>query len=211
MKFFSILDSGKIVASTEKKVIPHEEFALLVSGEELIHEIKLKQELLEKEYDERVKALDLSGEEKGFQRGLEKWTAQLTNLDDQIKQAREAMSQAIVPIAMAAIKKIIGQELEERPEAIVDIVKNALKPVSQHRKINIFVNKSDLHKLEEERSRLKTGFDRLESLSITPREDVAPGGCIIETEVGIINANLDRQLAALEGAFKEFFSSGGGQ
>ncbi|AGE75514.1 type III secretion system protein [Chlamydia psittaci Mat116] len=36
---------------------------------------------------------------------------------------------------------------------------------------------------------------------IAPKADVTQGGCVIETEAGIVNAQLDVQLAALEKAF----------
>lgn len=38
-------------------------------------------------------------------------------------------------------------------------------------------------------------------LLLSPKASVSPGGCIIETETGIVNAQLDVQLAALEQAF----------
>ncbi|MBI3211529.1 MAG: HrpE/YscL family type III secretion apparatus protein, partial [Simkania negevensis] len=40
--------------------------------------------------------------------------------------------------------------------------------------------------------------------SLEDREDIAPGGCIIETEAGIINASLANQWQALEAAFAAF-------
>ncbi|NGX36596.1 MAG: hypothetical protein K1000chlam1_01445, partial [Candidatus Anoxychlamydiales bacterium] len=40
--------------------------------------------------------------------------------------------------------------------------------------------------------------------SLEERNDIEPGGCIIETEKGIINAQLDNQFRAIEAAFKAF-------
>ena len=52
--------------------------------------------------------------------------------------------------------------------------------------------------------KIKKIFERLENLSIQERDDIEPGGCIIETEAGIINAQLENQWRSLEIAFDEF-------
>jgi type III secretion protein L len=80
----------------------------------------------------------------------------------------------------------------------------ALKPVTQHRKVIIYVNKVDLEELEASKPKIKNLFEHLENLSIQERSDIEPGGCIIETEAGIINAQLENQWRSLEIAFESF-------
>lgn len=206
MKFFQLLNKAQIVTPSDKKVIPSSEFSKLLDATELRQVLEEEREELQNQAKEKMAELDKSGEEKGFQRGLEQWNEQLAQLEKEIHLLRDEMSRTIVPLAMTAVKKLIGRELDEKPQTIVDLVKTSLKSVAQHRKVTIYVNKSDLTLIEEQRNDIKNVFENVESLSITPREDVETGGCIIETEAGIINANLDRQLAALEGAFREFLS-----
>jgi type III secretion protein L len=98
----------------------------------------------------------------------------------------------------------LGEEIKLMPERIVDIVLQALKPVTEHRKIKIYANKEDLEILEKEKPKIKELLKEVESLSILERGDVEKGGCIIETEAGIINAQLENQWKALETAFKSF-------
>jgi type III secretion protein L len=47
----------------------------------------------------------------------------------------------------------------------------------------------------------------LEVFQIQERNDIQPGGAVIETEGGIINAQISNQLQVLERAFKKLFSS----
>jgi type III secretion protein L len=58
--------------------------------------------------------------------------------------------------------------------------------------------------IENSKSKIKKIFEHLESLSIQERSDIEPGGCMIETEAGIINAQLENQWRALEAAFESF-------
>lgn len=83
----------------------------------------------------------------------------------------------------------------------------SLKPVVQHHKITIYVNKKDLTLIEENKSSIKEILEQVESLSIQERSDIEVGGCVIETEAGIINAQLENQWRALERAFKSFMEA----
>ena len=47
-------------------------------------------------------------------------------------------------------------------------------------------------------------FEQINILSIQEKGDISPGGCIIETETGIINASIENQWNALELAFKRY-------
>lgn len=74
----------------------------------------------------------------------------------------------------------------------------------QNHRITIWVNKADKEALEKEKPALKEKLEQVDSLLIKDRDDVACGGCIIETESGIINASVDNQWRALEAAFERF-------
>jgi type III secretion protein L len=125
-------------------------------------------------------------------------------LDAELKELRKEVQHKILPLTLKAARKILGEELLLRPERIVDIILTALKPVTQHKKIILYVNRADQAILEEHRLEIKKIFEHLESFSIQERSDVEPGGCIIETEAGIINAQLENQWRALESAFEAF-------
>ena len=66
------------------------------------------------------------------------------------------------------------------------------------------MNKADLAQIEAHKPKIKQIFEQIENLSIQERADIEPGGCIIETEAGIINAQLENQWRNLEIAFESF-------
>ncbi|MFN0065769.1 MAG: HrpE/YscL family type III secretion apparatus protein [Chlamydiales bacterium] len=207
MKFFSLIKNGEIHVVPGKKTIPANEFSTLLQASEVLE--RAEKEVARYREEVEIECLQIREHkiQEGFQEGLSKWNEQLALLETEMARVEDEMNKAIVPLALTAVKKIIGRELQAKPQTITDIVKTALKPVSQHRKISIYVNKEDLDLVESERAGMKELFEHLESLSIKVREDVARGGCIIETEAGIINAQLDSQLKALEAAFQTFFDT----
>lgn len=205
MKFFTIIEGGEVHLASDKKVLPAETFTKLVTAEELLDKVQKDAELYRLKIAEECEVLKELAEAAGFDAGLQKFADQIALLEQEIVNIREETENALVPLAITAVKKIIGKELELKGATITDIVATALKNVSHHRKITIYVNQRDLEYVETEKPRLKALFEHLESLSVSTREDIDPGGCIIETELGIINAKLENQLHALEAAFRLFF------
>ncbi len=211
MKFFTLIEDEKVHIAPDKKVVPAKEFSKLVNASEIVKKTKKEDVAFRTAVAKECEALKEQAELMGFEEGLNRWNAQIELLEEEIKKVRHEMENAIVPLALTAVRKMIGKELETKPETIVDVVATALKTVSQHRKVSIYVDKSDVDLVENERPRIKELFENLESLSIAARKDVQPGGCIIETEAGIINAQLENQLKALEAAFRNFFQKKGGK
>jgi type III secretion protein L len=204
MKFFSLLYSGELHTSGDEKLIPKHLLGPLLNAEELLEKIKEERARMEKESAEKAEELFAKAKEEGHQAGLIQFNEHLLKFEKQLKQLRHEMHLAILPLALKAAKKIVAKELAVHPETIVDIVLQTLAPVTQSHRVKIWANKSDLEHLEANRPRIKEHLQQLDSLSIMERADVSPGGCVIETESGIINATIENQWRALEAAFEKY-------
>jgi type III secretion protein L len=203
-KFFSLISGKEVRIAPGEKIIPAEEFSTLEKASDLLKTVKTEAASYKREVSQECEKEKELAFQEGFQEGLVSLNKHLFTLDEELKKLREDIQKKMLPLAVKAARKIIGEELRVHPDRIVDIVLTSLKPVTQHRKIVIYVNKADLQMLEENKSRIKKIFERLENLSIQERSDIEPGGCMIETEAGIINAQLENQWRALESAFESF-------
>ena len=65
----------------------------------------------------------------------------------------------------------------------------------------LYVNKDDFEVLDKNKAKIKELFESLDSLSLREREDVERGGLVVETEAGIINAQIKDRWRNLEAAF----------
>ncbi len=202
-KFFSLIQDGAIHLAPNKKILPQREFSLLQEGAEILERIKKEAEAYRLQVIKECEQIKENAFKAGYEEGFEQWAAHLVAFETQIKKMQKETQQMIIPVALTAAKKMVGRELELSEATIVDIVASNLKAVAQHKRITIYVNKKDVALLEQHKSRLRELFEHLESLSIRPREDVQPGGCMIETEVGIINAQMDHRWQILEKAFEK--------
>ncbi len=204
MKYFSLFNKEEIYSAPNEKIIPKKVFSTLLDANEILEKIKSDGEKHLLKTKEECKKLKQDAKEKGFEEGLEKFNKAVLELDKNTKELREEFNKNILPIALKAAKKILGEELKLHPDRIVDIVIQALKPVTQHHRVKIYVNRADIDTLEKHKSKIKKILEQADTFSIQERMDVEPGGCIIETEAGIINAQLENQWKALEIAFKSF-------
>jgi len=204
MKFFSLLYKGDIHIAADQKVIPADQFSLLLNGKEVLEKAVEDAEKYKLEVENECEKLKEKAKQEGFNEGLIKFNEHIMQFDKELKKIKHETQKAVIPIALKAAKKIVSKELELHPEAIVDIVLQALSPVKQNHKIRIYVNKADKEALESEKGKIKEIFEHLQSLSILERADVSPGGCVIETESGIINASIENQWRALESAFERY-------
>lgn len=201
-KLFSLIYGDKVHLAPQSKVVPADEFSVLLDA----HEVLLKVQEDAAKYKEEVIAecekIKEQASREGYEAGFAFWAEHVAQLEKQIEDVGKSYESIIVPVATKAARKIVGHELETRDDTIVDIVASTLKSVAQHKRITIYVNRKNLQILDENRHRLKEVFEDLQVLSIRERDDIDDGGCIIETEGGIINAQLENQWKILEQAFE---------
>ena len=203
-KYFSLIYSGEIRQDFEEKVIPSDAFNTLLSAMEILDKTKEDVKTYLNNNKEECKKLLKETKEAGFNEGLVQFNKQILYYEQRIKQMEHELQKMILPLSLKAAKKIVGKELQSNPETIVDIVRQTLKPVTQSHHIKIFVAKEDREILERKKKELKAAFEQVQSFIIEEKENIKPGGCIIETEAGIINASLENQWRALESAFEAF-------
>lgn len=201
-KFFTLIHGDQVRLTPENKIIPAKEFSTLQDAAEVLKRVKEDAEKYQRQVIEECEKIKEHGFKEGYDEGLKEWGEHLAAFEKKMEALREEMQKAIIPVALSAAKKIVGRELELSESAIVDIVAANLKSVVQHKKIMIYVNKKELDVLEKNKARLKDLFEHLEHFSIRAREDISPGGCVIETEVGIINAKMEHRWLILEKAFE---------
>lgn len=200
-KFFSLIHGSAVHIAPETKIIPAEEFSALMNASEIIDNVKEDAKKYQLEVSSESEIIKERAQKEGYEAGFQEWVEKIAQLETEIQEVRQEVSKLVIPVALKAAKKIVGREIELSRDVIVDIVLSNLKAVAQHKKITIYINRKDQEALEAHRPRLKQIFESLEILSIRERSDIEPGGCIIETEGGIINAQLENQWHILETAF----------
>ena len=174
-------------------VFAREEAArILEEAEEFAAEIRLQA----KEDAENLRA-------EAYRDGVEKAVTEFEqNLLD-VREIRERVwretEQDVLRLSIRLTEKILGREIKANKKTVADIVAAALQNARQQEKLTVRVNPSDLPTVEKEVENLThTGRTKFMDFIADPR--VSEGGCLIESEVGTIDARLETQLRVLERA-----------
>jgi len=199
---FTLLDDRNVCVAPGCKKLSAEAFSTLLECKDLLATVQQDAEAYRKGVAQECELLKEQAEREGFQSGYDKWLEVVSQLEAEIARVKGELQRVVMSVAMKAARKIVTTELTTRPEVISDIVSHTLKTVAQHKRIVVYVNKEEYPIVEAVKTELKDIFDELESLSIREREDVELGGCVIETERGIINARLKDRWRSLEAALK---------
>ena len=202
---FSLIVDGEVRLEPGVKIVRADNLAKALSAEEVQHKIKEDAESYRKDVISEIEALKAKAQIDGYQEGFKTWADAVAKLEQEIVDVRRQYEKLLTPVAIKAVQKLLGKELETKEETIVDIIATSLKAVSTHKKITIWVSPKEKGIIEKNKARLKSLFEVLEVFQIRERADIEPGGSVIETEGGIINAQLSNQWQILEAAFEQLF------
>ncbi len=173
--------------------------------EKLDMQYKVLKEKYEREREEAYNA----GLEEGHNKGVLEERARLEPIKDNLIKISDKIAEhqtsiirdaegVVVRLAFRMAKKVIGDELETSPETITKIVRDALKFIVDETSFAIRINPEDYAVIEKHVNELATQSDDVRDIRIIPDAKIARGGCIIESQTGIIDARLEAKLGLLE-------------
>jgi type III secretion protein L len=207
MELFRITKEMQVL--TDRKIIKEEDYSTLESSADVLKKAKAWLTKFKKDAKAELESAKSVAIEEGKKEGSAAFTEHMLKLDDEWKKLEEKITKNVLSIAISASQKIIGKQLALDPNTIVSIVKEALRSVAHFRRIKVYVHPDDVEYLETSKPELKTLFEHLESLSIVPNPEVDKGGCRIEYEGGVLNAELPIVLDNLTRILAERFAKGG--
>lgn len=152
------------------------------------------------------------GFEKGKEEGFESGRGEISNLIsdakntlNQVLKERELLLRSIEPeIAKLSIRiaeKIIKYQIDIEPDTVVSMIRSALDTVKQREEVIIKVNQEDYYYAKDKKDVFASMVEGLKTLDIVVDSSVERGGCIIETNLGNVDARISTQIHTLELAF----------
>jgi Flagellar biosynthesis/type III secretory pathway protein len=202
-EFLTMIQGEKIIPSPPGRIIKKALFSDLLRGEALLKKIEEDTREYKKQVVEECDALKEAAEAEGYLRGFSLWIEKLVTLEQEVSKYREELSKQTLPIALKLAKKIVGDELKQQPDAILNMIQRNLKAVKSHKKIIIWVSRQEFQRVDAAKESFKKQFEEVELLSVRQKEELSLGDCMIETEGGIINARLDHIWGIIEKAFEK--------
>ncbi len=148
------------------------------------------------------------GRESGFEEGKKEMSNLILQAKDVLNQAikeRELLIRSIEPemakLSVRIAEKIMRYQIDIDQGAVVNMISSALETLKQREEIVIKVNQEDYYYAKEKKSVFASMVEGLKKLDVVVDSGVDRGGCIIETDLGNIDARISTQIHTLELVF----------
>ena len=155
------------------------------------------EQIVAKAQQERTASVE-SGLQLGYEEGLKSWNKFSLSAWQARENLKTEWEQSLLHLAVRVAEKIIGEQLRLHPDAIVPIVREALKSVGQERQLTLLIHPDHREMVQANLDRLQALVGSSRQIHLVANPDIAPGGCVVESELGVIDAKLETQLKCLE-------------
>ncbi|MBS1678702.1 MAG: hypothetical protein JST08_15100 [Actinobacteria bacterium] len=106
--------------------------------------------------------------------------------------AAAAAEPVAVELALRIAEKVLGGELEARPERVLDVVRGALRRLTEPLPATLLVNPADAELVRASIADFSTEHGG--ELSVREERRVERGGCVVRTQAGEVDAQIKVQL-----------------
>lgn len=111
----------------------------------------------------------------------------------------------MVELVMSAVRKVVDG-FDDREKVMV-VVRNALAVVRNQKQMTLRLNPAEVDTVREQINDLLAAYPGVGYLDILADGRLARGACILESEIGMVEASLEGQIQALRQAFQRTLGS----
>lgn len=192
------------------KEIEHMKFKAEQDAKDIVEQAKLKAEIEVNSI--KAEAWEV-GHGEGFEAGKKQVLLNSSNIfanvqnvmEEALKQKDALLNETkedIILTIFNVAEKIVKKELTDK-EVLKNNLLKAFDLISTSKKVTVYVNWEQLELAEELKEDLNSKFYAIEEFSIVEDKMLLPGGCIIETKMGRIDASIETQLEAIKDGLKD--------
>lgn len=157
---------------------------------------------------EEAETIKKSAFEEGYRKGMEqanqdmeKFRSELACFMNSRNEVFEYIAPDILEISVDIAKKIIKKEVESDPQVLINTIVDVLKTVSKSEpKINIRVKPQAVQFIKDTIPNITYQYGIDAKINIVSDPSIEEGGCVFQTNNGIVDASIDTQLEIIKKA-----------
>ena len=159
---------------------------------------------------EEAETIKKSAFEEGYRKGMEQASADMEAFRNSLsefmnapKNVFEYIAPDILEISVDVAKKIIKKEVESDPQVLVNTIVDVLKTVSKSEpKINIRVKPQAVQFIKDTLPNITYQYGIDAKINVVADPSIEEGGCVFQTNNGIVDASIDTQLEIIKKALE---------
>jgi type III secretion protein L len=189
------IDRKGLSASPDSRLIRAAEWAEYLSAREIVAAAERHAESLHREAEEALAEEKRRGYEEGL---LQSRQEQIENMMETVLKSieyLEGMEKGVAGLVGDALRKILGEMPPE--ERIAGVVRQALNLVRGQKKVTLSVAPEDEASLRLHLEEILSRYASIDFIEIAADGRLAPGSCLLQSELGVIDAGIETQVRAI--------------
>jgi len=127
----------------------------------------------------------------------------LTSTAEQLSGLYRSSEEAIVKFAFGIAERVIRKEVSIDRTMVLGQINDGLRRVLGVESVKVHVHPSDLQLVRDQKTVMKASGDSIREMIVEGDESLEPGDCIIESDMGNIDARISTQLKQIENVLFE--------
>ena len=195
------LPDDKKIISQKKGVENADSQSVLDQARAEAQKIKDNAKALYATVEQKIEDAKKQGFEKGHKEGLQKATEHIVLAEKKLEKLSQTLEKDSVELVYEIAKQIIGEAFETDSKNLISLIKQGLTRIIGDELV-VSVHPDDYDKIKEQKASLLSTLHGMQRLTLKPSENVNLNSCIIESEMGTIEADLNSQLQAMKKALE---------
>lgn len=188
-----------------RKVLKADEYRAFVDAKSIVSQAEAEAICIVNAAKQEYESQKQQGYQDGLAEGRIQTAEQMVSTVGKTVEYFSGIEEKVADIVENALKKILG-EMEDR-SVVLKVVRNALAVVRNQSTVTLRVCPDEATHVEAHLSDLLGQYAGISFLEITPDPRLQKGGCILETEIGVVDASVDVQLEAICEALRRSIKS----
>lgn len=145
------------------------------------------------------------GKDEGYQAAFEKRTTEINRGLEELSQVAgqihhlkpELVAQNeihLTKLIYEIAEKVVYSEIEKNPELIIEVIKKSVLTAQTEENVTVVVAQESIDFLEKYKNNHPDQYEFFNKIKFVGSENVKPGGCIVETNYGAIDAQIEQRL-----------------
>jgi flagellar assembly protein FliH len=194
--------SGFVMNDAVKKISGIEEIERQAEQNLINEKVQaLLEDLKQKTYDEAFKL----GTEQGFRSATEGRNHEINQAIDDFKSLIQSIHNMkteliyqneahIMTTIFRIAEKVAYDHIEENPQLVLPVIRKAVNDSQEDENITIHISDKQIEFIENLKKISGREFDFLKNTKLEPSAQILTGGCIIETNYGVIDAQIENRV-----------------
>lgn len=187
------------------RVLRAADYTALVQAQALLDEARAQADAILAGAQEAFEAERRRGYEDGKQEALLDQAEKMIETVGRTVDYFAGVENEMVDLVMSAVRKVVDG-FDDRDKVMI-VVRNVLAVVRNQKHMTLRLNPDDVEVVRARINDILADYPGVGYLDLMADARLARGACILESEIGMVEASLEGQIAALQGAFQRTLGS----